>query len=72
LVPRERQGAAYGLYAAASGVLVLPASVLAGALWDHLGPGWAFGFGAVVAALALAVIAASASLRHTAVQPVPG
>jgi MFS family permease len=66
LVPKERQGAAYGLYAAASGLLVLPASVIAGALWDHVGPGWAFGFGAVVAALALIVILISPSLRRVA------
>ncbi|HVY09210.1 MAG TPA: MFS transporter [Mycobacteriales bacterium] len=66
LVPGERQGAAYGLYAAASGLLVLPASVIAGALWDHVGPGWAFGFGAVVAALALAVIVVSPELRRPA------
>ena len=35
LVPAERRGAAYGLYAAASGILVLPASVIAGGLWDR-------------------------------------
>jgi MFS family permease len=63
LVPKERQGAAYGLYAAASGLLVLPASVIAGAMWDHIGPGWAFGFGAVVALVALAVLVTSPSLR---------
>ncbi|HVZ89741.1 MAG TPA: MFS transporter, partial [Polyangia bacterium] len=66
LVPQDRQGAAYGLYAAASGLLVLPASVIAGALWDHVGPGWAFGFGAVVAAVALAVVVISPSLRQFA------
>ncbi|HVV74663.1 MAG TPA: MFS transporter [Mycobacteriales bacterium] len=66
LVPQDRQGAAYGLYAAASGLLVLPASVIAGALWDHVGPGWAFGFGAVVAAVALAVVVISPSLRRFA------
>jgi MFS family permease len=68
LVPADRQGAAYGLYAAASGLLVLPASVIAGALWDHLGPGWAFGFGSAVAAVALAVIVISPSLRRVATQ----
>ena len=67
LVPTERQGAAYGLYAAAAGLLVLPASVIAGLLWDHIGPAWAFGFGAIVAALALAVIILSPTLRKIAV-----
>ena len=66
LVPKDRQGAAYGLYAAAAGLLVLPASVIAGALWDHVGAAWAFGFGAVVAVLALAVIVISPSLRKIA------
>jgi MFS family permease len=66
LVPSERQGAAYGLYAAAAGLLVLPASVIAGALWDHVGPTWAFGFGALVAAMALAVIIVSPALRNAA------
>jgi MFS family permease len=66
LVPGDRQGAAYGLYAAAAGLLVLPASILAGALWDHIGPAWAFGFGAVTAGVALAVIVLSPALRKAA------
>lgn len=66
LVPAERRGAAYGLYAAAAGLLVLPASVLAGALWDRAGPGWAFGVGSGTAAIALAVIVASPALRQAA------
>jgi MFS family permease len=66
LVPPDRRGAAYGIYAAASGLLVLPASVIAGALWDHIGPTAAFGFGAAVATLALAVILISPDLRGTA------
>jgi len=66
LVPPDRRGAAYGLYAAASGLLVLPASVLAGALWDRVGPGWAFGAGAGTAAVALGIVVASPSLRAAA------
>ncbi|HEX3825938.1 MAG TPA: MFS transporter [Sporichthyaceae bacterium] len=66
LVPPDRRGAAYGVYAAASGLLVLPASVIAGALWDHVGPTAAFGFGAAVATLALAVIMISPDLRGAA------
>ena len=66
LVPSERRGAAYGLYAAAAGLLVLPASVLAGGLWDRVGPGWAFGVGSGVAGLALAVVALSPTLRRPA------
>jgi len=42
-VPAERRGTAYGVYNAAVGLTVLPASVIAGALWQGLG-GW-MGFG---------------------------
>jgi MFS family permease len=66
LVPAERRGAAYGLYAAAAGLLVLPASVLAGGLWDHVGPGWAFGVGSAIAAVALGIVVCSPALRAAA------
>jgi MFS family permease len=57
LVPADRRGAAYGLTAAASGLLTLPASVLAGTLWDRFGPGPAFLTGSVTALVALVVLA---------------
>ena len=60
------RGAAYGLFAVASGALVLPASVLAGVLWDRCGPRPAFLLGAVLAAAA-AVVALTPSLREAAV-----
>jgi MFS family permease len=63
LVPADRRGAAYGLFAVATGLLVLPASVIAGALWDRYGPRPAFLFGAGLAAAALAVVALAPSLR---------
>lgn len=69
MVPAQRRGAAYGVYAASAGLLVLPASVLAGILWDQAGPGWAFGVGSATAAIALAVIVVSPALRQTAAQP---
>ncbi|RME84530.1 MAG: MFS transporter [Caldilineae bacterium] len=43
LAPVERRGAAYGAYNAAVGLTVLPASVIAGVLWQGVG-GWS-GFG---------------------------
>jgi MFS family permease len=55
--------AADGLNAAASGLLLLPASVIAGALWDVSGPRAAFLFGAGTAFVALLVIACAPSLR---------
>ena len=57
-VPVERRGAAYGLYNAAIGITVLPASVIAGVLWQGVGSWTGFGasapfyFGAVLALLA--------------------
>jgi MFS family permease len=44
IVPEERRGTAYGLYAAAVGLTALPASLIAGLLWQGIG-GWS-GFGA--------------------------
>jgi MFS family permease len=63
LVPAERRGFAFGLNAAASGLLMLPASVIAGGLWDRYGPRPAFLFGAATALAALAILAAASSLR---------
>jgi len=57
-VPEERRGAAYGLYNAAIGITVLPASVIGGVLWQGIGSWTGFGasapfyFGAVLALLA--------------------
>lgn len=55
LVPAERRGTAYGLFAAVVGLLALPASVIAGVLWKGigawpgLGPAAPFTFGAAAA-----------------------
>ncbi|HTP03103.1 MAG TPA: MFS transporter [Anaerolineales bacterium] len=57
-VPQERRGGAYGLYNGAVGITALPASVIAGLLWQGvgswpgLGPSAPFIFGAVMALLA--------------------
>ncbi|HEX8991762.1 MAG TPA: MFS transporter [Anaerolineales bacterium] len=58
IVPPERRGGAYGLYNAAIGITALPASVIAGLLWQGAGPWHGFGpsapflFGAALALLA--------------------
>jgi MFS family permease len=58
IVPVDRRGAAYGLYNAAIGITALPASVIAGLLWQGagswtgLGPSAPFFFGAALALLA--------------------
>ena len=57
-VPAARRGTAYGVYNAAVGLTVLPASVIAGILWQGLGAWMGFGhaapflFGGLLALLA--------------------
>jgi MFS family permease len=59
LVLPEQRGTAYGFYNAAIGVMALPASLLAGLLWQGLG-GWA-GFGPSAPFLFGAVLALTAT-----------
>jgi MFS family permease len=53
LVPAERRGTAYGYYQASVGLMLLPASVIAGLLWDKVNPATPFYFGAGLAFLAM-------------------
>lgn len=52
LAPPAERGGAFGWYNCAVGVGALPASLLFGLLWQHLGAAVAFGFGAALAAAA--------------------
>lgn len=58
LVPQSQRGSAYGFYNAAVGIAALPASVIAGFLWQGLGAWHGFGpsapfvFGALMALMA--------------------
>jgi MFS family permease len=52
LVPAEKRGTAYGLYYGVVGVALLPASILAGYLWQAVNPSSAFYFGAALALVA--------------------
>jgi MFS family permease len=54
--PRERRGAAMGLFYAATGVTTLGASLLAGELWDHAGAAAALAAGSGFAVLALVAL----------------
>ena len=62
LVPAVQRGTAYGGYAAAIGLATLPASVLAGVLWEGLfgwqgfGPAAPFVFGAAMAGVAAVLL----------------
>jgi MFS family permease len=58
LVPNDQRGTAYGVFNAAVGVAALPASLLAGLLWQWLGPPAPFYFGALMAFLASALLLA--------------
>ncbi len=52
LTAAETRGRAFGLYHAVTGAMLLPASVLTGALWQRFGAGPALGVGATLAAVA--------------------
>lgn len=53
IVSSEYRGRAYGLYNAVIGLITLPASILAGFLWDKINPSVPFFFGAVMACTAV-------------------
>jgi len=62
MVPSERRGIAYGAYNAAIGLTALPASLIAGVLWqgigvwDGFGPYAPFLFGAIMALIATGLL----------------
>ena len=56
VVPREALGRAYGVQLAIEGAVVLPANVLFGLVYAHLGPGFAFGAAGVLALAGAAVL----------------
>jgi len=56
--PPEKRGTALGIFYLANGLTTLLASVLAGVLWDRIGPAATFSVGAVVAAHAIVLVLA--------------
>jgi MFS family permease len=52
IVPQEQRGTAYGLFNAAVGFSALPASLIAGILWQTVSPAAPFVFGASLSILA--------------------
>ncbi len=52
IVPQEQRGTAYGLFNAAIGFSALPASLIAGILWQTVSPAAPFVFGACLSLLA--------------------
>jgi len=57
LAGEERRGTAFGLYYAAVGAALLPASIVGGVLWDRVGPPATFGVGSILALLAAGLFA---------------
>jgi MFS family permease len=53
LVPAAKRGTAYGLYHGVVGLTLLPASILAGWLWDTVNPAAPFYLGAGLAFVAM-------------------
>ena len=56
LVPEANRGAAFGLFNASIGVMALPASLIAGVLWNRVSPAAPFAFGAMMAFIAFAAL----------------
>ncbi len=55
IAPSERKATAFGVYHAVSGTMLLPASIIAGLLWDMSGPRLAFAFGSIASIIAAIV-----------------
>jgi MFS family permease len=53
LIPDHRKATGFGLYHMVVGLAILPASIVAGVLWDRIGPAAPFWFGAAMSALAM-------------------
>ena len=54
--PRDRRGFAFGIFYMASSATALASSVIAGVLWDRVGPEAPFWFGSAVAAFAVLLL----------------
>ncbi len=58
IIPAQLKATAFGVFATAVGLAQLPASLIAGLLWDRLSPSATFYFGAATATLAAMLFAA--------------
>lgn len=63
LVEPEKRGTAYGLYNGAVGIFALPASLIAGFLWQYISPSAPFIFGAILALLASGMLIRIVNLK---------
>ncbi len=56
LVPKDLRGTALGVYHTAVGLVMLPGGLIAGLLWDAVGPWGTFGYGIVTSMIALVLM----------------
>lgn len=66
IVPVSHRGRAYGIYNAVIGLVTLPASVMAGFLWDRFSPATPFYFGALMAGIAVLFLTCFIALKPRA------
>lgn len=59
IVPEDRRGTAYGIYNSLLGIVTLPASFIAGFLWDKVQPAAPFFWGAVLSGVAAILLLTS-------------
>jgi MFS family permease len=52
----EHRGKAYGIYNSLIGLVTLPASIIAGFMWDKINPSAPFLFGSAVAAISVVLL----------------
>lgn len=52
LIPKEMKGTGFGLYHSVLGIMLLPASLIAGYLYDHVSAGSPFYFGGIISFIA--------------------
>lgn len=56
IVPKEKMTGSLGTYQGITGIILLPASVIAGSLWSFFGTKAAFGFSAITSIFAIALL----------------
>ena len=71
LVPDNRKATGFGLYHMVVGIAILPASLIAGLLWDHISAAAPFWFGSVSALLAAILFVALSAGRHERTKALP-
>ncbi|MFZ3072417.1 MAG: MFS transporter [Thermodesulfobacteriota bacterium] len=63
----ERTGTAFGLFHTVSGIMLLPASVIGGSLWDKIGPEATFLYGSLLSMLAAIIFILPSKKRPSSV-----